>query len=240
MLEIGLRHDSAPCFGWLQLPRELTNSLYGGIAPALITFTECDTQERARVEAFIRQTYADAYGAEIMVHYPILMSVADAEGQLLAVMGIQSGRRGDFFLEQYLDAPLEHELAGRAGTPVERGQILEVGNLAARSAGAAKFLFLAFHVAATLRQYDWVAVTATLPLHRYFNQLGIRTHQLTEAHPARLKDTHSRWGSYYDKKPRVLANTIPQGLQALLAHFKAEYVDIEGMRLTLHDLPGRQ
>jgi hypothetical protein len=222
------------------LPKELTASLYGGIAPALITFTESDTQERARVEAFIRETYAEAYGAQIIVHYPILMSVADADGQLLAVMGVQSGRRGDFFLEQYLDASLEQELSRRSAREVGRGQILEVGNLAARSAGAAKFLFLAFHVAASLRQYDWVAVTATLPLHRYFNQLGIRTHQLAEADPARLKDTHSQWGSYYDKKPRVLANTIPQGLQALLAHFQAEYVDLEGMRLTLHDLPGRQ
>lgn len=240
MLEIGLRHDSAPCFGWLQLPAHLTASICGGIAPALITFTECDTQERARVEAFIRQTYADAYGAQIMVHYPILMSVADADGQLLAVMGVQSGRRGDFFLDQYLDRPLEEELRERGGAPVEREQILEVGNLAARSAGAAKFLFLAFHVAATLRRYDWVAVTATLPLHRYFNQLGIRTHQLAEADPARLKESHSQWGSYYDKKPRVLANTIPQGLQALLTHFQAQYVDIEGMRLTLHDLPGCQ
>jgi hypothetical protein len=239
MLQIELRHDASPCFGWLHFNREQLRPLIGEAMPSLITFTEHDMDERMRVEAFIRDTYAKTYQAEIIVNYPILMSVRDADGRLLAAMGIQDVLRGGFFLEQYLDEPLEIAIGRAADQTADRMKILEVGNLASQSSGAAKFLFLAFHAVAAARDYDWVAVTATAVLHRYFNSLGIETRKLANATPDRVNDTSSRWGTYYEMRPRVLVNTIHQGLKALLDHFKAEYTDVHGLRLALHDLPRR-
>ena len=239
MLQIELRHDASPCFGWLHFNREQLRPLVGEAVPSLITFTEHDMQERLRVEAFIRDTYAKTYRAEIVVSYPVLMSVRDADGRLLAAMGIQDVMRGGFFLERYLDEPLEIAIGRAAGETADRLKILEVGNLASQSSGAAKFLFLAFHAVAAARDYDWVAVTATAVLHRYFNSLGIETRKLADASSDRMSDTTSKWGTYYEMRPRVLVNTIPQGLKALLDHFKAEYTDVHGLRLALHDLPCR-
>jgi hypothetical protein len=89
------------------------------------------------VEAFIRAVYVRSYKADIAVSYPILMSVRDAGGTILAAVGFRYAKEEPLFLENYTGAPIEQVLR----TPRER--IAEIGNLASAGGGASIFLFAA-------------------------------------------------------------------------------------------------
>lgn len=105
--------------------------------PSVISIIPAFANDRAEVEKFITDIYAQAYDASIAVHYPILMSVRNAQGKILAATGFRSAACEKLFLENYLDAPIE-ALAG-----VPREKIVEVGNLASNGGGASLFLFAA-------------------------------------------------------------------------------------------------
>ena len=57
--------------------------------------------------------------------------------------------------------------------------------------------------------------TLTQELRQLFLRLGIVPLPLAEADPARLGAEISRWGSYYDHRPVVLAGRIDLALAAL-------------------------
>ena len=105
--------------------------------PKTVSITGAFSKDREEVERFITDIYAKSYNAEISVHYPILMSVRDEAGKLLAATGFRPAQSEPLFLEQYLDAPIEAVLNA------PRSQIVEIGNLASQGGGASLFLFAA-------------------------------------------------------------------------------------------------
>lgn len=57
--------------------------------PSLISIVPAFSKDREAVEQFIKTIFAGAYGARIDVHYPILMSVRDEAGKILAATGFR-------------------------------------------------------------------------------------------------------------------------------------------------------
>lgn len=170
--------------------------------------------QRRAFEDFIAARFARAYGARLTHFLPHLIGVKDGLGRWQAAAGYAAAGAQPLFLEQYLDQPVEQALAAALGAPIARGSVVEVGNLAANSAGMARALIpqLARHL--HRMGYRWVAFTATRALRNSFHRLGLKPVPIAAADPARLADGGAHWGSYYDQDPVVVAGKISLGLRA--------------------------
>jgi hypothetical protein len=169
---------------------------------------------RAAFEDFIAARFSRAYGARVTHFLPHLLGVRDGLARWQAAAGYAAADAQKLFLEQYLASPIEHALAAALGRTVARGSIVEVGNLAAVSAGMARALIpqLARHLHRL--GYRWVAFTATRALRNTFYKLGLKPLPLVAADPACLADGGASWGSYYDQDPVVMVGKISLGLRA--------------------------
>jgi hypothetical protein len=168
--------------------------------------------QRTSFEHFIAARFHRAYGARVAHFSPHLLGVRDALARWQASSGYTPAGGRPLFLEQYLDRPIQDSLAGGIGRPVAREGIVEVGNLAAVSAGMARTLIplLARHLHRL--GYEWVVFTATRELRNSFRRLGLNPLRLARADPARLPDGGANWGSYYEHDPLVMAGRIVRGL----------------------------
>lgn len=166
--------------------------------------------DRPRVERFIHDLFRHSYGADIRSFYPDLLAFS-AQAQLRAAVGYRCGARQPLFAEQYLDAPAEQVIGDLCGEPVERSQIVEVGNLALASPGQARWVIAAVTAYLHVSGYRWVLFTAVRPLINAFQRLGLNPLPLAPADPARLSDAGRSWGSYYAGGPLVCAGDIAAG-----------------------------
>ena len=161
--------------------------------------------DRAELESFIHDVFQRAYGADIQHYLPLLLSLRNRQGELLAVCGFRRGTEQPLFLEQYLGKPVEQVIREKLGQVVSREQLIEVGNLAidnprhGRSLLAAVSLFL--HT-----QTEWAVFTGTASLCNGLSKLNL---QLLELGPATIDSIpqaeRAAWGSYYDERPMVMA-----------------------------------
>ena len=182
--------------------------------PARLVPMHCTHPERRAFEQFIAERFSRAYGARLTHFLPHLLGVMDGLARWQAAAGYAAAGAQQLFLEQYLDRPIEQALGAAVGRPIARGSIVEVGNLAAISAGMARALIpqLARHL--HRMGYRWVAFTATRALRNSFHRLGLKPLPIAAADRARLADRGLSWGSYYDQDPVVMAGKISLGLRA--------------------------
>ena len=170
---------------------------------------------REPVEAFLEAAYDRAFDGRIRRHYPFLMSVRDRQGAVQAAVGYRPGGPGPMFLEQYLDVPIETALIEKFGPVSGRAAVVEIGNLASRSAGASLFLFLTLARRLHARGCTHAVATATRQLRRLFKRIGFETQPLVRAEPVRLVGGAADWGAYYRRDPEVRAGLIAQALPVL-------------------------
>ena len=164
--------------------------------------------DRESLERFIGARFAAAYGAQVTHFSRHLVGLRDASRGWHASAGYSPARDGALFLESYLAEPIERILTQRCRGPVVRERIVEVGNLAATSAGMGREL-----MAATVRHlhdagYGWVVFTATRELRNMFTRLGVPLIAVATADPARLPDRGASWGRYYAHDPQVMATDL--------------------------------
>lgn len=185
--------------------------------------------ERAGVEDFIRDIYARSYGARINVHYPVLMSLRDDDGKILAALGFRHAAEGNLFLEQYTGQPIETLL----NTP--RDNIVEIGNLASAGGGASLFLFAAMAAYLNGQGISRAVVTSTDFLEKRFVRMGLRPERICKADPAMLLHDDEDWGSYYGADPRVLSGRVDHGYRRLQSLLGAVYtIETPKMYTRLH------
>lgn len=159
--------------------------------------------DRPPVESFIKRIYADAYGARISAFLPLLLELRNDSGGR-AVLGMRpAGGKPKLFLEQYLDRPVEQEIAARASCPVGRDSIVEIGNLAADQRGASQHLFVLLTAVLAAAHYRWMVFTATPQVEKLIQRLQYSPIALSQVDPARIGEQVSDWGRYYDTRPRV-------------------------------------
>ncbi len=183
-----------------------------GLAPWQTRIHSDGTADRRDAEAYLEETYARTFDGRIRGHFPNLMSVRDAGGAVQAAVGFRFADEGPLFLEQYLDEPVEQAIARNVGAPVSRGQIAEIGNLAADNHEASLFIFAALARRLKVQGGAYAVATATRQLRRRFRRIGIATQSLGAADPGRLPSGAAEWGSYYARNPEVLAGAIGQVL----------------------------
>lgn len=163
--------------------------------------------ERSALEAGIADKFSHAYDAELTEFLPNLLSLS-AAGELGAVVGVREAALGELFLEQYLDTPVEQSVASVFKTPVDRSQIVEIGNLAAYVPGLAYTLFAVLATVLDHAGHRWVVCTATPQVAAMLAKMGFSTQAICEADPARLKNGSGSWGEYYASRPTVIAGDI--------------------------------
>ena len=172
---------------------------------------------RAALEQFVRQRFEQQHGARIRHFMPCLFSLENQAGQLLGAVGVRSAGSGPLFLERYLDEPIQNAIGARLGhTEPGRDELVEVGNLAADSPGAARLLIVALTDLLVALGFRWVTFTGTATLLNSFQRLGLAPIALGEADPARMGEELADWGRYYDSRPWVMAGDIHGGHQRLL------------------------
>ena len=172
---------------------------------------------RVALEQFIQQRFELQHGARIRHFMPCLFGLENQAGQLLGAVGVRSGNSGPLFLERYLDTPIQAAIGARLGhTEPSRGELVEVGNMAADNPGAARLLIVALTDLLVALGFRWVTFTGTPTLLNSFQRLGLTPIALGEADPARMGEELVDWGSYYANRPLVMTGDIHGGHQRLL------------------------
>jgi len=174
-----------------------------------------DNAERPGLQRFIAAQYERMYGARIAHFAEHLVGMRNPAGGWAAGLGYTLPGAERLFIEQYLERSIEDTIASMLGVPVHRDQIVEAGNLAATSAGAARELIV--HMTAMLHGLGrtWVVFTSTRALLNSFRRLGISTISLARADPACLPDRGESWGGYYATDPHIMTANIPLGVAHL-------------------------
>lgn len=177
-------------------------------ATARLRLVERGDPARERLERHIHDSYARTYGADLRHFLPTLIGLESADQRVLGAMGLRRAAAERLFLEQYLDTPVERVLAERLGHPVGRRDVVELGNLAAGSPGAARTLIVA--LAGYLRGagVHWVVLTAVPSVRNAFRRMNLFLIDLAAADGARLGAERASWGSYYDHHPTVVACNV--------------------------------
>jgi hypothetical protein len=189
------------------------------LTPSIVSITGLFEPERQRVEDFIKAIYKQSYGADIEVSYPVLMSVRNADNDILAAVGFRYAKDELLFLEHYTEAPIETVLA------CARNEIVEIGNLASAGQGASVFLFAALASYLSNKNIRYAAITGTDFLHRYFEKVGLKPRKICDADVKAIGDEGQNWGTYYDTQPRVLVGSVERGVKSLKAKLGAEFED---------------
>lgn len=217
MLKLRLHEDAMNTANLYLNPRQIRRIARAN--PSVIDITRRFEPDRARVEGFIRDIYARAYGADIRVDYPVLMSVRDDSHNILAALGFRYAAHEPLFLEQYTGRPVETILN------VPRTQIVEIGNLASSGNGASVFLYAALASYLDFKNIRYAIVTGTDFLHGSFEKLGLRPQKICDADIRALQNGGQNWGSYYDTNPRVLVGSVDKSVIKLKKALGAEFED---------------
>lgn len=180
-----------------------------------------DANARGRVERRIAAAFAERYGATVDHFLPHLLCLS-ASHRLGAVAGLRLARESTLFLEQYFDVPVEQAVSGAYRTPVDRTQVVEIGNLASFVQGSAALLFALLPTILRAAGMRWVVCTATPQVRAILDKLRLPVRAICVADPDRLGAGKDSWGSYYSGSPQVIVGDAWQvDRQALQSRMSA-------------------
>jgi hypothetical protein len=174
-----------------------------------VTAVGRDGADRAALEHYVRTAFNRSHDADVSTFMPTLLAFRDGAGTLRGVLGLRSAADQPLYLENYLDRPVEQAIVAAGYHPVERDEVVEVGNLAAGSCLAAVRMVSQMPVQLMNRGYCWIVFTATSTVHEILLGLGAPLVELGRADPSRVARQADRWGRYYDNDPRVYAGYLP-------------------------------
>ncbi|OED36729.1 hypothetical protein AB833_26250 [Chromatiales bacterium (ex Bugula neritina AB1)] len=170
---------------------------------AVLSSSNQNSYHSARL--FVEQQFRFFHGAEIECDYPALMTLYDSDHNVQAVAGIRSPDNR-FFLEHYLDQPVEEKLSQLFQTRIRREKIVEVGSLAGGKDRQATDLLMHQLWDHLIRSgFEYLVVTGTKTLLFKFRKLPL--HYLADANIGMVPDSAS-WGTYYDDSPGVVAGRL--------------------------------
>lgn len=221
MLKINYQQDGFN-MGQLSLKRSVWLMRLKAI-PSIVSITPNNVEVNNPTARYISTIYREVYGAEIQVRYPLLLSLKDQSGHLLAAVGIRPAASEPLFLEQYLEEPIEQRLN------TSREKIVEIGNLASSGGGASMYLFAALSAYLHHQGYTKAVVTCTDFLEKRFKSMGLEPCRLASANPSLLLHEGENWGSYYKTDPHVLAGSIDKGYRLLQRFLDAEFIGLPAM-----------
>jgi hypothetical protein len=167
--------------------------------------------DRADVEQFIAQRFADKLDASIQNFMPTLLVVKDRAENIVAACGLRSSAEERLFLEDYLDTSIQQEIAKaakRSAADIDRQEVAEIGNLASANFAASRFLFKALFDYCQRQHFSWVVFTSCQRLLTAFTHLGLSLVKLADARESSLTTEPGTWGRYYQDAPAVMAGQL--------------------------------
>jgi len=182
--------------------------------PLQLALNRSESEQRIRLEQFIADKFSSAYGANIIEFLPYLLCHS-FYGQLLSVVGLRTGSERTLFLKQYHDSPIEQTIASLSGQDVDRGKLMEIGNLASSYRSGNQLMFVLLTAILARAGYSWVVFTTTAQVRSLLKRLNFNPLTLCEADQSKLVNTNQSWGSYYQSQPLVQAGDIADGLRIL-------------------------
>jgi hypothetical protein len=180
-----------------------------------VRLRECRMTDRLHTEELIRERFRRSHGADLQGLMPQLFTMTDADHQLVGAFGLREAFGECLYMEQYIDQPVECAIAGITGLPVQRREIIEVGNLAS-DPGKARNLIVALTCYLHQAGFRWVVFTGVATLRAAFARLGLEPVEIAAADPQRLDPGDlARWGNYFAASPQVMAGDIGAGYRLL-------------------------
>ena len=170
---------------------------------------DTNAPDRAELEAFVGAAFKRGHDATVASFMPTLLSFRGPTGDLRGVIGLRAAAPQALYLEQYLEQPVEAAISAATGQPVQRTQVVEVGNLAGANCRAAMRMVAQLPGYLLSRDYCWIVFTATRTVRGILESLGAPLVELARADGARVAASPDRWGRYYEQDPRVLAGFLP-------------------------------
>jgi hypothetical protein len=168
-----------------------------------IEVNQADEAGRQALESSIARRFEQQYKARIQHFLPYLLSLKEA-GELDAVVGIRLASEADLFLERYLDSRVEQAISRVVRGPIDRGQVVEIGNLAAAVPGTASLLFAVLAIVLDRAGVRWVTCTATPQVQAMLGRLQFSTQTICNAEAAAMGEQAGEWGEYYASRPQVI------------------------------------
>lgn len=172
---------------------------------------------RAGVEDYIARRYAQCHGARVSGFMPWLLAAGRGDG-FAAALGFRPAGDGALFLERYLDRPVETVIADRLRQPVQRGTVVEIGNLAATSSRASRLLIMLLVEALRRGRFRWIVFTATRRVRELVQEMGFPVRVVAAADPVRLGEERAAWGRYYDAEPMLTVGDLAVGATLIRRH----------------------
>lgn len=186
---------------------------------------------RVDLERFIAEKYRQIHNAQLNEYLPLLFGVRH-NTELVGAVGMRPGLYRPMFLEQYLDLPIEQQVAAFSNQPVDRCSLVEIGNLAIARKGHGPLLMVMMTAVLAEAGYEWMVFTVTEQVERLIGRLGFKPHYLKGAEPDRLVGDQSLWGSYYENNPRVMVGNLETAMAVIAENEKlSEWVSQQGNQI---------
>ena len=177
-----------------------------GAGDITVTMHDSASQERIKLERFVKTLFKRSHNAEIQYFMPDLMALSEQDGILMAVCGLRKADQEPLFLERYLQLSIENTIANIEGEAVSRSTITEIGNLAVARPENIRCLLASINLYLHQTNTDWAVFTGIRTLKNALIKLNIPVLSLGQASiEAIAVNERSDWGSYYDEKPEVMA-----------------------------------
>lgn len=158
---------------------------------------------RRQTESCLREVYARHYAAFPPRFPRTLVARTEPGGRIACAAGLRQARDG-FFLEAYVDGPIERVLSAHHGAPVARASVVEFTTLASRNPAMAPAFLRRLIGVGRAAGHRWACFTATAELRSLLRAMRVPLLDIAPADPGRVDDP-ARWGSYYRHDPRVCA-----------------------------------
>jgi hypothetical protein len=183
--------------------------MQAGLAERQNTFTviDPDAVERPALESRVRSGFGTHFGACIAAFMPQLALYTHASGST-GIIGFRRASDEALFLENYLDRPIEAQIAAVTGRPVDRGRIAEVGQFVVDDRDIAGAFFRDLVPFLVSQRFDWVCFTGTDRIRAILARVGLRGLPVATANPASVQPTGDQWGRYYEHDPVVVVGRL--------------------------------
>jgi hypothetical protein len=188
------------------------------------------SSDRDVAECAVKQCFRQAYQADISEFLPLLIT---AQSQVLnknvislvdnklqskqveAVVGLRSAASNSLYVEHYLPCAIEDEILQQYGLPVQRDQLVEIGNLISTRSGLSNQLFIILAFTLAELGIEWVTFTATHQVEFLLKRMQLQPITLCEASHAAVANNSTTWGSYYQQSPKVCFGNVYQAVAQL-------------------------
>ncbi len=170
-----------------------------------------------RVQQYVADIFRDRHGAYIQSFLPTFVEMK-INDQLSGAVGICAAEKTPLFLEQYLTRSAEQEISRIMCQPIDRGRVVEIGNLVATRRGGSYLLFAVLAATLYLAGFRWMLFTATEQVEHIIRKMSFKPTVLCEADQCCLRDQSTQWGNYYANKPKVMAGDLKIAHEILMSN----------------------